>query len=177
MKFLGLAMAAAAFIGVAATDACANVIYNYSGLDFTVFANPPWTTSDNITGTLTLTSALPTNLPSDTNETSLVSAFSFSDGVRNFTKSNTPFPDYAFLFGTDTFGDITSWYFQFVNAGGLELTSENDAGFIGDSVGINNIKYAQSAGAGQWTVPEPGSLSLLGAGLAGLAFARRRRKA
>jgi hypothetical protein len=84
----------------------ADITYSYTGNPFTSVTGPPYTTSDRVTGTVTLASPLGINLPFGTTVTPL--AFSFSDGVQTITNLNAN-PGSIFEFGTGPTGAITGW--------------------------------------------------------------------
>jgi len=84
----------------------ADITYTYTGNPFTDVTGPPYTTSDRVTGTVTLASPLGINLPFGTAVTPL--AFSFSDGVQTITNLNAN-PGSIFEFGTGPTGAITGW--------------------------------------------------------------------
>ena len=85
----------------------ADVTYSYTGNDFTS-ATSPYTTSDSVTGSITLTSALADNISSFSFEpaASIVS-FSFSDGQQTITNANATTGQFAFE--TNSSGDIIGW--------------------------------------------------------------------
>ena len=105
---LGLALAFLAAPGLEASS-----IYTYTGNDFTV-AFGPYTTSDFVTVSVTLSSPLPYN-SALTQYTP--TAFAFSDGVDTLTSSTPDIDADGFLFAT-TNGVITTWYeYLWMNAG------------------------------------------------------------
>jgi len=84
-------------------------------------------------------------------------------GVDPFDSNPNPFTSYSF--------DITS----LVGAGGtfqLRFAETDNQGFFNQ--GVDNVSLDATFGGS--SVPEPGTMALLGVGLAGLALTRRRRK-
>lgn len=69
MKLAAVAVAAQAAIFAASPASAGPVIYQYTGNNFTSVFAPGYTTSDKITGTITLSRALPDSLTTLTDET------------------------------------------------------------------------------------------------------------
>lgn len=143
----------------------------------------PYSTSDSVNGFFSI------NGPID-NLTNAVfydaGAFSFSDGAQ--TISNTTGDDFFALISTDASGNITSY--------NLEASSATDlSDFIVANSGVNvspasggkidfggndtDVVFAgtntQGTISAPAATPEPGSLALLGSGMAGMAVELRRR--
>ena len=94
---------------IGASSASADVTYSYVGNDFTI-VQAPYTTTDSVTGFITLSSALGAGL---TLISVVPTMFSFSDGVQTI---NSASPDPAasivpdiFKFSTNGSGQITAW--------------------------------------------------------------------
>lgn len=169
----------------ASSPANAQVVYTYTGNDFqSVFAQG-YTTSDKITGTLTLSSALPDSLTTLTDETALVTAFSFSDGVMSFDSGCCESGNQTiFEFMTDASGAITGWVVTLEtndNHTG-DLTTEGGATSFDQSL-VDGVKGGRNDDEpGVWAlqtmtspVPEPASWMMLLMGFAGLAVWFRRQ--
>lgn len=75
-------------------------------------------------------------------------------------------------YGSNTAGSAYNVGVFLVSDGGTTLSSQNDP-----SLNQNNPNYAEAgAGPGATSVPEPTSLAILGAGLMGFAFSRRKKQ-
>lgn len=179
-------VAAALLIQVAAltaSAASAQTVYNYTGNNFTSVFAPGYTTSDKITGTLTLSGPLPDSLSILTNETALVTSYSFTDGVNSFGPGCCDSGNQTiFEFMTDASGNITNWIVTLEtddNHTG-DLTTEGgatafDQSLVGGVLGGSNdgspgtwsLESAQSA------VPEPASWTLLLLGFGAIGWQLR----
>ena len=74
---------------------------------------------------------------------------------------------------SDTDANILNPHTSFLpNVSAQSLTLLIDAGKAGTALGLDNIRFSQQEGAAP--VPEPATLLLLGSGLVGLGFGRRR---
>src|SRR5215472_7722168 len=108
-SLLVLCCLAVGFLTAASVQAVPTT-YQYTGNPFAAAASP-YTTSDFVSGMLTLAGPLAPNMPLNV-VTPL--AFSFSDGVQTLT-SNQPLGLYVFEFATGPTGSITEWLVHFYN--------------------------------------------------------------
>lgn len=179
LRFAATAMIAQAAM-FASSSANAQVVYTYTGNDFQSVFAPGYTTSDKITGTLTLSSALPDSLTTLTDESALVTAYSFSDGVMSFDSGCCESGNQtAFQFMTDATGAITGWVVTLEtndNHTG-DLTTEGGITSFDQSL-VDGVKGGRNDGEpGVWAlqtmtspVPEPSSWTMLLLGFAGLCM-------
>ena len=190
LKALGFLMAGVVLCAVSAPSASADTIYAYTGKPFT-FATAGLTLSDFISGTIDLSSPLPTNA-TDLNVTALVVSYDFMAGALSATQLTTV-P--TFVVSTGPTGLLTAWglleqspttgvtEFGITNglmacgpagcqgAGPADLVSEANIAIIASNFGT----------PGTWAlvtpVPEPSSLILFGIGLLclmGMALYKKR---
>jgi len=155
----------------------ADITYTHTGNPFTDVTGPPYTTSDRVTGTVTLASPLGINLPFGTTVTPL--AFSFSDGVQTITNLNAN-PGSIFEFGTGPTGAITGWGIA-VDTGLVnppDSITTSPAFDRGHLAGFSTPTGQVSDNPGVWTtVSDTGStLALLFLSLTALGVAARRLK-
>jgi hypothetical protein len=197
---LGLTTAA---IAALCSPALANVIYTYTGAQYTNISNnqpgpapATYTTAMSITGTITLANALGANIA---NQTLTPLNFSFSDGVHTYTLANSGGSAFTSFtnFSTNGLGQITGWNFRIDD---LTAQGPGGAAFIihsdtidaaeahrcdltqnpGQCNTLSGISTAAVVRRGAWTsptlaaVPEPGILSLVALGLFAMGSRRRR---
>jgi hypothetical protein len=183
---------AAALSAMLPATALADMIYSYTGNDFT-FADPPYTTSDSISGFFTLPSAL---APSTTFPTITPTAFSFSDGQQTLSSSLATASIVIVNVTTNASGNISQWQLAVLNLiSGTQNTQlitcntpSNDCFALANldktfNFNTGNVIEAYNmADPGVWSVSEipiPAALPLFASGLGvlGLLAYRKRRKA
>jgi hypothetical protein len=158
----------------------ANVVYTYTGNDFQ-FVGAPYSTSDNVTASITLLTALGDNFDNFSSSTVGPVSFTMSDDVVTITKATAS--SWSFFFETGPSGKILYW----------DITAETDSGatFIGSAstpFGSEDNGYTNGGlgGGGNgyddpgiWMTPLPATLPLFATGLGafGLFGWRTRRKA
>jgi hypothetical protein len=150
--------------------------YEYTGKPFTEVSGP-YTTSDFVSGRLTLASPLGPNFFGFVFPT----AFSFSDGVQTITNLNSG-PQTDFVLMTGPAGAIINWSFTVVASGGNNfifgtLVDHNTTGDGGVQI---DVGAGFGGRPGRWTtvvsIPDTGStLSLMTLTLMALGVAARRR--
>jgi hypothetical protein len=163
---------------------------NFLGPDPPYAFYPPYTTSDFVTGYFSLNTPLADNLPNMTDITSLVTDFSFTDGVQTFNQSDSLMFE-EFEVATNNQGAIDAWAIElgsgyqnvFISCDG-DL-SGTDACSPGNGWGIGGAAdeafdsgsvALREAAPGRWSAtPEPSALMLFGSGILGVAGAVRRR--
>lgn len=186
---LRIVLSAAVLLSLTAA-AHADTVYTYTGNDFT-YATSPYTTSDSVSGTLTLASALSPNTSVLVAGPNLIS-FSFTDGINTITNTTANLAQSVIDLETDASGNITQWDLNFSTADPshpgyyAEIIRSNGAS-AGEDSAYYEVALSTHEGevltSGSWTsaavapspAPEPNTLLLLGSGMLGLAaFARRR---
>jgi hypothetical protein len=196
LKFLGAGAALAlACIALAIASAQADVIYTYTGNDFTtVFNNnpppaPQYTTMDSVSGNFTLSTPLAANRPLTAIPTTDILAFTFTDGVQTLTNTTPGLQPPMIGIGTDIAGNPNVWdidlsatdlsTFRYIIESFNLPTSIFDQGFTFVLTINNNSNTGEILNdPGAWTVTtttvaEPGSAWLLAAGLAFLFWRQR----
>lgn len=178
MKRKSAVMALAVGFLTAASVQAVPITYKYTGNQFTS-ATSPYTTSDSVSGMLTLATPL---APNTMNSIVTPTSFSFFDGVQTITDTNAS--DSVFLFGTDPTGMITQWQIQVIDPLG-EISTGRITGGVGD-LGFQVGSGAEGSNTGMpgvWTtvstpVADTGSsltmmtLTLMALGVAARQFKR-----
>jgi hypothetical protein len=166
-------------LGATCSSAFADTTYVYTGTDFT-FDISPYTASEMVTGSITLSAPLADNLPLSF---VLPVAFSFSDGVQTLSYANTNSD--TFVVSTNARGDITNWYISVAAVvSGIPLELIETSALIGD-YGLSAIAVpgsfvgAYTASPGMWSpVPEASTWAMMAVGFVGLGvLGLRKRKA
>jgi len=183
MKFSKFFAGAAALLTVATSVCASPITVTLNAPAFTTYSGP-WSAGSHISGVMTFDSSLLDAAGNGVAETSSYSikpnfTWSFTDGLNTFNNINTTqnfdiaVSFAAFVptswnidptFGVTPMGDI------FVNSSGRNESYYNNAFAAGPNASVSNWVVTRQA-----NVPEPGSLALIGLGLAGAAAMRRRK--
>jgi PEP-CTERM motif len=200
IKGIGVATAAFALafalapVDSARADA---VVYNYVGADF-INAHDPFSTTENLTGTISFAAPLAANLTlnsGSTNSNVTPVSFSFTAGPETLTNASFSANDTTFRFSTDAAGNITAWDIVIGLGGGGQINIDNygdvfgpelgdqvavGGNFQGDSGFDPGEAFALNRAAGQFeiaaAVPEPSTWAMMILGFCGLGFMAYRRK-
>lgn len=168
----------------------ASLVYTYQGPNFTDTIGSTFSATDSVSGTVAFVT---TPTPGETGKSD-VASFSFTTGPTTIT-SSTPASFTIFSFDFDGLLNITNWQVVLeanVLGGGApeqistwvsfpSLASPLDLGNVDDGVPNNANATINDSGSvlanGIWTqsVPEPTTFALLGLGLAGIGYKRRRK--
>ncbi|MET0309750.1 MAG: PEP-CTERM sorting domain-containing protein [Sphingomonas sp.] len=193
LKFNLIAALAAAVAVAPIASANAAVTYNYAGADFTNITHDAsalshFTTSDNITGSITFNTPLAANL-NFSQQAGNVANFDFNAGAfglsTNFIASYLKTCGCSFItnnvfIDTDSSGNIKGWLISFGLGGYGSLFLEggtegarDQAGSYPNELGLVNASgtFTQAA-----AVPEASTWAMFLAGFAGIGFMARRRK-
>jgi PEP-CTERM motif-containing protein len=193
IKSIAVALTAACFSQPSITEtARADVMYDYTGNDFTSTSGTAFTTSENISGYIQVATTLAGGL----NNVSIpYTAFSFSDGVNTISSATAGAVVDVLKVTTNSAGTIVGWDIDaYVYAGAAptfeEIFSANsingatDQGAIGTCTSSicsseTNVSFADEHDAGVWViapVPEPSTWAMMILGFLGLGFVAYRRK-
>ena len=176
--------AAVAFLLFGFGPARADAIYSYQGRDF-VDVLGGYTTSESVTGSITLSSALSANL---VDQMITPASFTFSDGLQTITNASPNLTEAEFFVWTDAAGNITMAT-TFAIQGGVGYTFQNgiNTGTLGGD-DVFQSTYADPAAyqaadnynGGVWTevaaVPEPSTWAMMILGFLGVSFMAYRKK-
>lgn len=109
-----------------ASQAIAETTYFYTGNPYTTVVDPPYTTADSVTGSITLSSTLGPNLD-DFDALPFMTEIIWNDGDRTFHILPETFLDFAeFHVSTDAAGDIIIWDAAFSFSGFETIGTCND---------------------------------------------------
>jgi hypothetical protein len=173
----------AAFILALPSMASSVYTYTYTGNDFESSPSGPYTDSDSVTGSFTLSSALGDNL---VDAPFTPSSYSFTDGVQTFSSTSSPATEETFEVSTNASGAIVAWSVSLgtgppdsdsVSTFTTEDVGMLDEGFGGEGFNLGDAgTWAEtvSSGGGTSPVPEPGNVALIGLGLIGIGLVRRK---
>ena len=174
---LALTAVAALSFAYPASVQAVPITYTYTGNPF-ITVHAPYTTSDFVSGMLTLAAPLAANMPLTIVSPIDIIAFSFSDGVQTITQPNAT--GYQFSFATGSTGAITAWSISIVSTQGLIDTVSTPEAF---DLAQFDRAFALNRGApGTWTsdgapVSDTGSsLSMMTLTLIALGVAARKFK-
>jgi hypothetical protein len=163
-------------------QANAGVVYTYTGMDF-FYSGGPFTTSDSISGSFTV----PTALSDDLSNVSITpESFTFSDGV--YTVTDVTAHDAFFSLTTNGVGQITDWSVDINEIAGPLIQTLGPVSDLTDccsDLAENASKTIDDMNPqgynGYWTsadpTPEPAPFALMVTGLLALALVGRKRMA
>jgi len=127
--------------------------YVYTGNPYTQVINPPYTTADFVSGSITLSSALAPNLV-NFDAASLITEVIWNDGDRTFhILPETPVNFFEFQVSTDGAGHIITWDAAFSLIGFQTIGTCNDPGSILSSLtctGMSADPFFGLGGVGDW---------------------------
>ena len=133
-----------------------------------------YTILDRVTGTFDLSSPLPANLTTLTDESALLVSYTLSDGVQTII-GPPPSSDF-FSFETDSGGQITAWAVVIEEESGRSIQTVStppalDGGSVPDfGLGFNQFNPGVWTGPTVSPVPEPATVSMMFSGLLGFGL-------
>ena len=186
-KKTSLALVVGAALSALAAASASAATYDYMGNPFSS-SSSPYSDSDAVTGTVTLSSPLPDNASLFTPS---VVSYQFTDGVQTITPTDNYFASFAF--STDLTGAITAWIVNLCSdlsctGNGNQITTisfgpspnfSTDSVILASGASANNTDNPGVWSSAAVATPLPAALPLFvsGLGALGLLGWRRKRKA
>jgi hypothetical protein len=169
-SIVGIAMA---MVGAVTANAVP-VTYDYTGTNFT-FVHTPYTTMDDVTGSVTFASQLPTSSFAD--QTANITAFSFYDGVQILNNTNATIN--RFFIATDSQDAIDDWNI-YITANNSDFDVISTVSSNDEVQNLQSSGYADSYKSGSWalasSVPETSTWAMMILGFLGIGAMAYRKK-
>ncbi len=152
-------------------------VYQYTGVDYTYFSGPTYSSTESVNATFTLADPLAAN---DSSFTVTPTSWTITDGVNTLCDSCSGTSLGSVYFSTDSMGNITDWFFEATNTGSsVDVYSGGSGGLNTDSATTGGDSATAPIGTWEDTTatPEPGTFGMMLLTGSLLLFGTLRRRA